>query len=184
MTKQKDNNFIKLNDVRLSYPSIFQPKVWANSNATAKYEATFILDKVKHLKEINAINNRIDELVKLEKINRNKIKEDHLCLKDGDLTDKEEYKNAFTLKTKTGRKFPIVNKDAETLVTAEEGLFYGGCYVSAYIDLWCYTNPAIGIGANLKSIQFRKHGEPFDGGEQDITGAFDPIEDDSEEDIF
>lgn len=178
------NNLIRLNDVRLSYPSLFQPKVWPNALTEPKYEATFILDKTIHVKEIDLINTRIDEILAEHKITRAKLKADHLCLKDGDLTDKPEYKGAFTIKAKSGRRFPIVNRDAKTPVTLEDNIFYGGCYVSAYIDLWNYTKPAMGVSANLKSIQFRKEGPSFDSSMHDITGAYEPLEHSDEDDLF
>lgn len=179
------NNYIKLNDVRLSFPSLFKPKSY-NGESKPKYEATFILDKVYHAKEINAINAKIDELLQEKKLSRAKIKSDHLCFKDGDLGDREENKGAFTLKSKSARKFPIIGADAVTRVTEDESPFYGGCYVSAYIDLWIYDERATGVGATLKSIQFRKEGEPFGTmeREQDITGIFDPVVQQIEEEFF
>lgn len=183
-TRNTTNNLIKLNDVRLSYPALFRPKVWADSSNEPKYEATFILNKVTHGKEIQAIDARINELLAEHKISRSKIKADHLCLRDGDLTDKEEYQGAFTLKSSTGRKFPIVNRDAKTRVVEEDNLLYGGCYVSAYIDLRYYNNKSIGIAANLKSLQYRGPGEAFGGNEHDITDAYEPVEYEPEEDLF
>lgn len=178
MTSVKPSTFIKLNDVRLSFPALFTPKVWPSATTEPKFEATFILNKDQHKKEIDLINQRIDEILTTNKFTRSKLKSDHLCLKDGDLSDKEEYQNSYTIKAKSGRRFPIVDRDAVTPIAESDNIFYAGCYVSAYIDLWIYTKPNMGIGANLKSIQFRKKGEPFDGSQQDITGAFDPIDDD------
>lgn len=177
MTTTKNSTFIKLNDVRISFPSLFTPKAWQGSKAEPKYEATFILDKELHKKEIEIINTKIDEILVLHKTTRAKIKADHLCLKDGDLTERDEYKNSYTLKAKSRRPIPIIDRDASTPITESDNIIYGGCYVSAYIDLWVYTVPNIGIGVNLKSIQFRKKGPSFEGMEHDINGAYEPIED-------
>ncbi len=172
---------IKLNRVRLSYPSLFHVKVWDDSGKPGKYEATFILDKEKHQKEIDAINHQINLHFEKLKVSRNKVKADHICLKDGDLTDKEEYQNAYTIKATSLNRFPIVNKDGVTPVHESDEVFYGGCYVSAYIDLWTYTKPNNGVACNLRAIQFVADGDTFSAPKFDISGKFESIED---EDLF
>lgn len=185
MTTIKTSTFIKLNDVRLSFPSIFSPKVWVGSSTEPKYEATFILDEKLHKNEIDLINAKIDELLIPHKTTRAKIKSDHLCLKEGNLSDREEYQNSYTIKAKSRKRIPIIDKDAITPITENDNIIFAGCYVSAYIDLWIYSKPALGIGVNLKSLQFRKKGPSFEGMEQDIRGAYDPIiEDEIEDDLF
>ncbi len=172
-------NRIKLNDVRLSYPSLFRMTVNPKSppNTPPKYEATFILDKDLHSKEINLINEQVDLLLKEMKVSRDKILPLHFCLKDGDLSDREEYKNSYIIKARTSNKYPIVGKDGKIPVSENDNIFYGGCYVSSYISLYKYDKFSIGIGANLNAIQFRKDGPTFNNTMQDIEGAFDPIED-------
>lgn len=172
---------IKLNRVRLSYPSLFHVKVWDDSGKPGKYEATFILDKEKHQKEIDAINHQINLHFEKLKVSRNKVKADHICLKDGDLTDKEEYQNSYTIKATSLNRFPIVNKDGITPVYESDEVFYGGCYVSAYIDLWTYIKPNNGVACNLRAIQFVADGDTFSAPKFDISGKFDSIED---EDLF
>ncbi len=172
---------IKLNMVRLSYPSLFQVKVWEESKP-GKYEATFILNKDKHKKEIDIINSQIDTYFEKLKWVRSKIKPDHICLKDGDLTDRDEYQNSYTIKGTSINRFPIVNKDGVTPISEKDDIFYAGCYVNAYIDLWTYSKPTNGIACNLKAIQFAADGEHFGGSKFDISGMFDSIE--SEESFF
>lgn len=178
------SKLIKLNDVRLSFPALFVPKVWQNSQTEPKYEATFILDSELHKKEIDQINARIDELLIPHKTTRAKIKSDHLCLKDGNFTDRPEYQDAFTIKAKSRKRVPIIDCDAVTPITEDDNIIFAGCYVSAYIELWVYTTPTLGIGVNLKSVQFRKKGESFDGSEHNIIGAYEPVSDDLSDDLF
>jgi hypothetical protein len=161
---------------------LFVPKVWDDNGKPGKYEATFILDKQKHQKEIDAINNQINTHFESLKLTRSKIKPDHVCLKDGDLTDKEEYQNCYTIKATSLNRFPIVNKDGTTPVHEADEVFYGGCYVSAYIDLWVYTKPNAGVSCNLRAIQFVADGDTFGAPKFDISGKFDSIED--AEDLF
>jgi hypothetical protein len=177
---------IKLNRVRLSYPSLFNLKVWpAKPNEKpkpGKYEATFIIDKDANKKEIELINSHIDKCLETLNTPRNKIKPDNMCLKDGDLDDKEEYVNAYTIKATSLNRFPIVNKDGVTPVHESDEIFYAGCYVSAYIDLWVYSKPNPGISCNLRAIQFVAGGDALGAPKFDISGKFESIED--EESLF
>lgn len=177
---------IKLNKVRLSYPSLFNLKVWPakpnESPKPGKYEATFIIHKEDNKKEIELINSHIDSCLNTLGTSRNKIKVDNMCLKDGDLTDIEEYQNAYTIKATSLNRFPIVNKDGTTPVHESDDIFYAGCYVSAYIDLWIYTKPNPGISCNLRAIQFVSSGDTLGAPKFDISGKFESIED--EESLF
>ncbi len=180
MSKVQQSSLIKLNDVRLSFPSLFKVKVWQSSNSTPKYEASFILDKDLHAKEIEIIKDSINSICSEQKasLENPNLK---VCFINGNLTNREEYKNKYVLKSKTGQKFHIVGKDGKTPVYEHENLFYAGCFVSSYISLYYFNKVSVGIGANLKSIQFRKDGPSFDN-VQNIDGAFEPSED--EDDLF
>lgn len=185
MTMTTQSDLIKLNDVKIAFPNIFQKKVWPNSEREAKYECIFLLDKEIHKKEIELINNQIESLSDTNKLNKSRIKS---CIHDGDLHQREEYHAHYTISAKSKDRFPIVNKDGKTPITPDENPFYGGCIVSAYINLYVYTKPMAGVGANIKSIQFRKEGTPFNNFIQNIEGAFEPIEgeegNEKEEDLF
>lgn len=166
MTKSdimRKSEIMKLEDVRLSYPSLFTTKVWPEypDNEPA-YEATFILDKVKHAKEIKLINAKIDELLIANDLTRNKIHPQHICMKDGDMDikEREEYKNSYILSTKTHIRPQVLNRDLSP-ITAEDDIVYGGCYVNTCFRLGFYKKKAKGVNANLKSIQFSRKGEAF-----------------------
>ncbi len=175
MTIINKQELVKLNDVRLSFPSLFKVKVWKDSSKEPRYEATFILDKEIHKKEIETINNQIDLICAEKKFIRKNI---NLCFSDQNLKDREEYRDKYVLKCTSKSRFPIVGKDGKTPVYEEDNLFYGGCYVSAYITLFPFDKLGTGIASNVKSIQFRKDGDPFSGDRpQNIEGAFDPIDD-------
>lgn len=172
---------IKLNDVRLSYPSLFRKTVHPKAGPDAKpmYQATFILDKDQHASEIKLINERINQLIEENRAPKNKIR---ICFKDGDDEDREEYKNKYILTTKNSNAFPIVGKDGKTPVHENENIFYGGCYVSAYISLYFYDKVSMGISSNLQAIQFRKDGPSFNH-TMNLEGAFEAVED-SSDDLF
>jgi Protein of unknown function (DUF2815) len=182
MTK-KTTNFspFKLLNVRLLYPSLFQPKVW-NTASKPKYEATFLLNKERHNEEIKNINSIILNHLSQNNLTLEKAKLDAICFKDGDLSGKPEYENSYTLKAKSIFKFPIVHKDGKTLVEEEDNIFYGGCYVNVYVNLRTYVESAVGVSCNIKAIQFAGKGEPIGGmGPFNVDGKFDNLE---TEDMF
>jgi hypothetical protein len=179
-----NNNIIKLSNVRIMYSAIMEPKLFENST-TAVYNAKFILDKVKNAKDIQAINKLTDELLIGLKTTREKVKEQsgskNLPLKDGDISDEEAFKNAFTLNSTSNHKPQAFLKDGVTKAI-EANLFYRGCYVNSYIQLSAYDKPCFGVKAYLLGIQFFKDGEPLSGG-INLTGMFDSVDDDGQDDI-
>lgn len=184
MTEAKTNKLIKLNDVRVSFPSLFHKKDWKNGNEL-RYEATFMLDKTIHVKEIKEIQSQIDEILNEKKIKRPVPESFKICLRDGDLSDRDEYKGHYYIAAKSLDKVPLLEKNPKMEVT-DEKRFYGGCYVSSYIQLAAYHNNGKGITAFLKSVQFRRDGERFGNIEiHDASSAYDPVDsEDDSEDLF
>lgn len=169
----KKTKLVKLNDVKISFPYLFQKKDWKNGK-DPKYEITFMLNKVTNATEIQEIQDFIEEV-----LNENKIKKPipasfKVCLKDGDLNDRQEYKDHYTILAKSTQKVPLLEKNPKIEVT-DEKRFYGGCYVSAYIKLSTYENNAKGITAYLQSVQFRKDGERL-GDVHDASNAYDSVD--------
>lgn len=184
MTEGKKNELIKLNNVRVSFPHLFHKKDWKNGTEP-RYTATFMLDKTLHLKEIKQIQEKIDEILTEKKIKRPVPESFKICLKDGDLSEREELAGHYYIVAKSLDKVPLLEKDPKIEVT-DEKRFYGGCYVSAYIQLAPYHNNGKGITAYLKSVQFRKDGERFGNIEtHDPSTAYDPVDgEDDSEDLF
>lgn len=182
----KTREIIKLDNVRLSFPSIWQKKIWQGAKNEPKFEATFILNKDKNAKEIAKIKDEIDYLLKSNNI---KIisKKNHF-FKDGDadidgVEKKEEYKNSYTVKTISYKKIIVINKD-KTEIEESDDLIYGGCYVNAWIELKPFHNLEQGVNATVKVIQYRSAGERFGGG---LSVSFDEIpfiEDEQDDEDF
>ena len=78
---------IKIPSARLSFPSLFQMASFGGES-TGKFEATFILDKKDHAKQIEEIETAIAKLQKELKV---KLASDKLCLKDGDEMERIMY---------------------------------------------------------------------------------------------
>jgi len=170
-----ENERIKLNNVRLSWPSLYETEKFKGED-TDKYAATFIIPKDDPAAK--KIKKRIDELLKENKVK--KMKDDKICLKDGDESEYEEYEDHYHIKCTNSKRPTLLDKD-KTPVTKEDDIFYPGCRVNASIDLWFQDNDwGKRINANLYGVQFNKDDEPFGMGPIDATDDFDEVDDDDD----
>jgi hypothetical protein len=151
----------KIAKTRLSFPSLFQTAKFGEQE-TGKYEATFVLNKVQHAKQIEAVKAEIADLMKTEL--KGKIPADKLCLKDGDESGRPEFKGAYTLKASTKKRPIVIGKDRAPL-TEDDNVIYAGCYVNAIFSLWAQNNQyGKRINAQLDGVQFAADGEAFGDG--------------------
>lgn len=153
---------IKLQNVRLSFPSLFQHAAFGG-DTTGKYEATFVLDKKEHATVIAQIEAEILRLQK-EEI-KAKVSSDKLCLKDGDESGRDEFAGKMTIKTSTKKRPLVIDRD-KSPITEDDNKVYAGCYVNAIVSLWPQNNQwGKRVNAQLDGVQFARDGEPFgDGG--------------------
>jgi len=168
---------IKIPSARLSFPSLFNMASFGGES-TGKFEATFILDKKEHAKQIEEIEAAIAKLQKELKV---KLASDKLCLKDGDEMERPEYQGKMTIKASTKKRPLVINRD-KTPLTEDDNVVYAGCYVNAIITLWAQNNSyGKRVNAQLDGVQFVRDGEPFgDGGiSVDQFDGFDDGDDDT-----
>ena len=169
---------IKLNNVRLSFPSLFR-KAQFNGEET-KFEATLLISKDEQADLITQIKNAIADKLKVD-LKGAKLAADKLCLKDGDEIDYDGYAGTYSIKASNKTRPMCINKD-KSPITEDDNVIYGGCYVNAIVELWAQNN-AYGkrINANLLAVQFAKDGDPFgDGGVTASLSDFDEVFDDSD----
>lgn len=189
-TKQQLN--ITLTNVRLSFPALFKPSSITQADGTSskpKFQATFLLDKKAHAKEIAELNKLIQraQIDKFTKV----VKLKNCCLKDGD--EKEEtagygpevmsiIAKSDTIpvvvdqgKRKIGKKdngqcYVEVNKDTGETKDLSAEIPYAGCYVNAGITIFAYKHAVggMGVSASLRWVQFAKDGEAFGAGRVDM----------------
>lgn len=166
---------IKLNKVRLSFPSLFQKSSF--NGVEGKYEATFIINKDDP--SAAEIKNAIKDILKEKKA---KLSADKICLKDGDEVGYEGYENSYSIKASSNKRVPLFDRD-KSIITEEDEKLYAGCYVNAVIGLW-YQDNNYGkrINANLIGVQFCEHGEAF-GSNIDATSLFDDLENSSDDKV-
>jgi len=165
---------LKLQNVRLSFPSLFNKAVF-NGNVT-KYEGTFLMPKgsPQHKQTQDAIDAFIAEKFQGKAPKGLKI----TCFTDGDEKDYDGYAGMMAIKGGSTKRVLLIDKDKTPLVE-EDGRLYAGCYVNAILEFWYSDHPLGGkqIIGNLLGVQFAKDGESFG----DTTGAsiddFDEIDD-------
>lgn len=182
----KDNNLnveVKLSDVRLSHPHIFETTTYKkDKNARPRFSSSFILDKKKHAKQIEQIEDAIED-VKKAKWSRGapRIKEDNLCLFNGDDTDKDEYQGAMVLKAASpeSRRPAVIDRNKAPLV-AKDGRPYGGCYVNAIVRIYAYDEYDDQVLASLEAVQFVRDGDAFGAAPVNVDEKFEDLGDGEE----
>jgi hypothetical protein len=174
---------IKLNNVRLSFPRLFEAKAFREGQ-TPRFEGTFLLDPSNkaHAKSIKLIEKTAAEIGK-EKWGKKLPKKLEFCFGDAEENDKtyDGYEGMFYISTSqpaTQGRPTIVDRDRSAL-TAEDGRPYAGCYVNTNITLWTQDNEfGKRINANLRIVQFVKDGEAFGVKPADAEEEMDVIDDD------
>ncbi len=170
-----DQKFIMLNNVRISFPDLFQRAVVNGEQGS--YGATFLLDAKEHAGEIKQINGETETLIKTN-LKGSKVPSDKRCLKDGDDMTRPEYEGHMVVSANSKDK-PHVFKPGtqQKAETEDESGIYSGCYVDAKISLWAQNNNyGKRINAQLVAVRFAGEGEAFSSGHVTETQAADGFE--------
>lgn len=177
---------LKLNNVRLSFPSLFE-KAQFNGVET-KFEATFLLNKQDDADQIEKIEQAIDKIAK-DHFKGKPPKGIKLCLADGDEKDYDGYENHMSFKAASNKRPTLIDRD-KTPLAESDGVLYAGCYVNAIVDFWVQDNQyGKRINSNLLGVQFYRDGDEFGSGDStDVANDFDSFDDfdenDDSDDIF
>jgi len=166
-------NRIKLENIRLNFPSVFQRSVF--SGKVGKFEVTILIDK-SDKKTVNLVQSALKSFVDDNKID---LPSDDMCLKDGGDTKYDGNKSFWLLKASSNHPPTVVDSDKSKL-SEDDGKIYAGCYANVIIDFWLMDN-SFGkkVNANLYGVQFVKHGSNI----VDVTEEFDDLENCDLEDI-
>jgi hypothetical protein len=175
-------NKIKLTNVRLSFPQLFEPKGFQD-NPDLKYSAQFLLDKKTDKDQIDLLRKEALAVANEKWIHgATKVlpKGIKYCVGDGDEKDYESHQGKVFISASSNMDFPpgIVDQLSRPL-TKENGRnkIYAGCYVNAYIAFWAQDNTyGKRINANLLGVQFAKDGEPFGQKPFNAIEEFEPLE--------
>jgi hypothetical protein len=171
---------VKITNVRLSFPALFQAKQGPDANSKAAYQAAFILDKTKNAKDIAEVKRAIDLIVRDTFKGKRPPK---VCLRDGsEKPDTDGYGDGVMfINARCDKRPPVVDRDMSPL-TEQDGKPYAGCYVYATLAIWAQDNQyGKRINAKLRSVQFYKDGAPFGEGSVDASKEFTAIEENDDE---
>jgi hypothetical protein len=176
---------IRLDNVRFSYPNLAKPYVGKNDDGkeTARYSVVAILPKSTHEEAKKLCVERLNELLKENKID--KIGADKKFIRNGDDAAKDEYENAYTVSAGETKMPDLRGKGGKEKLTqaqAEE-LFYGGMYGHTLIRPWFQNSQKWGkrVNAGLVAAVFHEHGEPFGDSRitaKDVDDSFDDLDED------
>ena len=170
---------IKLNNVRLAFPALFEAKT-VNGEGKPAFSAVFLLDPTHP--NIAAVNAAIAAVAKekwgakADAILKTARAADKVCLHNGDT--KAEYagfEGNFYISARNATRPLVIDADKSPL-TAQDGKPYAGCWVNASITLWAQDNNyGKRVNASLGGVQFLKDGDAFAGSGPASEDEFDDI---------
>jgi len=168
---------LKLENVRLSFPVLFEAKAF-EPGAKPRFDATFLIEPGS--KNDKAIRRAIAEVaketygakaeahLKAYEGNANKY-----CYLDGDLKEYDGYEGMMYLACHSSARPMVIDRDKTPLVE-QDGKPYAGCYVNATVDIYAQSGKYPGIRSSFNAVQFAGDGDAFGGGER---GSMDDFED-------
>jgi len=163
---------IKINNVRLSYPFIFQKGSYEGKE-NDKYTVSLVLDKSDpgHIEAKKIIDDRVNQLFRENKVSRSSFKDDKFCIKESP----EEFENSWLIKCGNRKRITIIDRD-KTPLAEEDNRIYAGCYANVVIEMYYYDKQyGKFILSNIYGVQFSKDGECLEGGTP--VNAIDDFED-------
>lgn len=176
-----------LKNVRLSYPALFYPSAFGDSDP--KYNATFLIPK-----ESDQHKALLEEIRRVAKeafgdaartIYMRQEQSTRKLIKDGDGPDgqtqdgeaKDGYAGHIAIKGSSKTAPKVIGRQKQPL-TEVDGVPYGGCYVNAQIDIWAQDNKyGKFLNCKLLAVQFWADGESFGGSSRADMDAFEESDD-------
>ncbi|MFS1539533.1 MAG: DUF2815 family protein [Candidatus Phlomobacter fragariae] len=179
---------IKLNDVRLAFPELFEP-TQANGQGAPKYRATFLIPK-NRTALIEEIEKGIKEVIKkkwgakdVEKIYDSICDNPtRFCFRDGDNKEYDGYAGNMYINASNKIRPSVFDRNTSPL-TAQDGRPYAGCYVIAILEFYAYDNNGKGVSASLRGVQFFREGDAFTGGSVASVEEFEDLSMAEEEEL-
>ena len=179
---------VKLTKVRLSFPDIFVPVAYPGTDRL-RYNATFLIEPgsandkaIQAAIDFEATNTWGDKAVKTlsgMKGNANKY-----CYLDGDTKEYDGYAGLKYLAAHSTVRPLVIDRDKSPLTSAD-GRPYAGCYVTAFVAIYCQKGDNPGVRASFSGIQFQSNGESFGGGGKSASpDQFDVLPDEDDDDIL
>lgn len=180
---------LKLTDVRLSFPDLWEPVEYQAGDGKPRYNASFLIEpKSENDKKIRAAiaeaakeewGAKADKLVESFKGNANKY-----CYLDGDLKDYDGYAGMMVLSShRRAKDGPVgVYSNAIDPQTGKVAILpngcgrpYAGCYVNASVEIYAQKGENAGVRCGLVAVQFVRDGDAFSGSKPPSPDDFEPL---------
>lgn len=179
---------IKLNNVRLAFPALWEAKT-VNGEGKPAFSAALLIERSD--KQNAAINAAIDAVAK-EKWGAKAEQQlklmratDKICLHNGDLKSNYAGFEGMNFISSRNAARPTVLDSDKTPLTESDGRIYAGCYVNVVLDLWAQDNNyGKRVNATLMGVQFFREGDAFSGGGSASDDDFDDVTSGSEAEDF
>lgn len=170
---------IKLNNVRLAFPCLFEAKTVAGEGKPA-FSGTFLIDPADP--QIKTLNAAIEATAKdkwgakADAMLKQLRAADKVCLHNGDLkASYDGFPGNLFVSARNPVRPTVLNKDKSPLAEAD-GVVYAGCYVNAVLELWPQDNQyGKRVNATLLGVQFAGDGDSFTGGGAASEDDFDDV---------
>lgn len=172
---------IKLENVRLSFPELFEAKEFETGDGKPRYSATFLIDPKTdaHKKIEDAINAAAKETFKEKAALKLKsIRGDSkaCCYMSGDLKEYDGWEGKMALTShRRAKDGPVgvygnfIDPQTGKVVAftresqGKPGTPYGGCYVNATVEIYAMDGKNAGVRCGLTAVQFDHDGDSFGG---------------------
>lgn len=178
---------VKLNSVRIAFPAVFEAKA-VNGEGEPRFSATLIIESDSE--NYKAIAAAIDEVgsakfgAQWKAVKKQLEAQDRTALHDGDLKEGYDGFGGNFYVTASNKSRPLVVDRDRSPLTSADGRPYAGCYVNARIELWAMDNKyGRRINAQLRGVQFVKHGDAFAGSPASSDDEFDDVTEDDCSDL-
>lgn len=108
---------------------------------------------------------------------------DKLAMHDGDAkTQYDGFEGNLYVSARSPTRPLVINRD-KSVLAAQDGVVYSGCYVNAKIELWAQDNKfGKRINAQLVVVQFAKDGDAFTGARAATESDADDMSDGADAD--
>lgn len=177
---------IKLNNVRLAFPVLWEAKAVQDGD-TPSFSAAFLFSPDHPA--VAVVEKAIEALAnekwadKAPTILKQMRANGRICLQDGDLKNQYAgYEGNLFINARSATR-PLVVDQQKRILAASDGIPYAGCYVNATIELWAQANKyGQRINASLGGIQFLRDGDAFGGGRSASIDDFDDVSEGSDAD--
>lgn len=183
MAEAKETNKVKITNVRLSFPDLFEATQFDGKGPFSFGAQLLVEPKSANDKAINAAIDRAAKdkwgakasaILTAAKANPQKI-----CYVNGDLKDYDGYAGMWALSAKRAQdkgRPGVYGRDKAPL-TAEDGIVYAGCYVNCTVEFWAQDN-AFGkaVRCTLVGVQFAADGDAFSAGSKADPDDFESLD--------